>query len=309
MDGKKIVDAAGVEVTNNPLGGQRRWIKLWVDPWLTGTTRYVCTDAESAFWIDLLAEAGRSRFSGRICPGLENGQLIGYPLAYYQRLRPSLDVMATLEKFAVQGKILFTITCKNPVSLVVQIINWDKYQAPLDGATRNREYRKRKKTVVVSDRDGHRDGKSRRLDTDSETKNRDATLEEGEKRKRERRGREEAEEDALRAKVAAAAAGIAEAFQLFNQAGAFGSLAFQLEWYEAVQTSQKYEGDLNDREHFAFYFPGTIERCIQNCLRKGIPVPKPVYVEARIAENNATSQRQWRTDHPGQKFFDAEKGS
>lgn len=153
-DGKKYkvtpptgqgVNAEGVIVTNNPVGNQRKWVKLWCDPWLKGTTRYVNTDAECAFWIDLLAEAGGSRFAGYICPGQENGQLIGYPLAWYQRLRPAVDVMATFDKFAGQSKIAYNITCENPLSIVVQILNWDKYQSPIDDATRAKNYRNSKK--------------------------------------------------------------------------------------------------------------------------------------------------------------------
>ena len=51
----QIVNAACV-VTNNPMGAQRKWIKLWVDPWLDGTTRYMNTGSERAFWVDLLVE-------------------------------------------------------------------------------------------------------------------------------------------------------------------------------------------------------------------------------------------------------------
>ena len=141
----QVVNAAGIVVTMNPVGQQRKWVKLWIGAWLKGTTRYVNTDTECAFWADLLCEAGDSRFAGYICPGQENGELIGYPLAWYQRLRPALDVMATFEKFASQGKIAYNITCQNPLSIVVQILNWDKYQAPIDDATRAKDYRKRKK--------------------------------------------------------------------------------------------------------------------------------------------------------------------
>lgn len=141
----QVVNAAGVAVSNNPVGGQRHWIKLWCAPWLEGTTRYMNTGSERAFWVDLLAEAGRGRFPGFICPGQECGELIGYPLAWYQAKQPDIDVMATLEKFANQDKIAFEITCKNPVCIVVEILNWKKYQAPMDDAERSRAYRKNKK--------------------------------------------------------------------------------------------------------------------------------------------------------------------
>ena len=150
---KTVVNAAGVSMTNNPIGARRQWIKVWVDPWLDGTTRYVNTGSERAFWVDLLCEAGRSRFPGYVCPGQENGELIGFPVAWYQAKQPDIDVMDTFAKFAAQGKIAYDITCKNPACVVVQILNWDKYQAPIDAATRNRDYRKRKKRQHVSDRD------------------------------------------------------------------------------------------------------------------------------------------------------------
>jgi hypothetical protein len=141
----QVVNTAGIVVTNNPVGAQRKWIKLWVDPWLDGTTRYMNTGSERAFWVDLLAEAGRSRFPGYVCPGIEHGELIGYPLAWYQAKQPDLDVMATLQKFAAQDKIAYTVTCRNPICIVVQILNWNKYQAPLDDATRAKNYRNTKK--------------------------------------------------------------------------------------------------------------------------------------------------------------------
>ena len=44
--GCQIVNAASGVVTNNPMGAQRKWIKLWVDPWLDGSTRYMNTSSE-----------------------------------------------------------------------------------------------------------------------------------------------------------------------------------------------------------------------------------------------------------------------
>src|SRR5260370_41874809 len=89
----QVVNAAGIVVTQNPVGQQRKWLKLWIGPWLNGTTRYISTDTACAFWADLLCEAGNSRFASYICPGQENGKLIGYPLAWYHRLPPTLHVI------------------------------------------------------------------------------------------------------------------------------------------------------------------------------------------------------------------------
>jgi hypothetical protein len=43
--------------------GKRSWVKLWTNEWLDGTTRYQMSDAQRALWVDLLAMAGRSRFT------------------------------------------------------------------------------------------------------------------------------------------------------------------------------------------------------------------------------------------------------
>ena len=52
-----------------PLYGKRTWVKLWVSEWLDGTTRFQMSGAERAFWIDLLAMAGRSRHPEVVCAG------------------------------------------------------------------------------------------------------------------------------------------------------------------------------------------------------------------------------------------------
>lgn len=54
-----------------------RCIKLWVNEWLDGTTRFQMSGAQRAFWIDLLAMAGRSRFPGIICAGMDGELYVG----------------------------------------------------------------------------------------------------------------------------------------------------------------------------------------------------------------------------------------
>ncbi len=272
----QVVNAAGVLVTNNPIGAGRKWIKLWVDPWLDGTTRYMNTGSERAFWVDLLAEAGRSRFPGYVCPGIEHGELIGYPLPWYQSKQPDLDIFPTLEKFASQAKIAYTITCRNPICVVVQILNWDKYQSPIDDATRARMSRDRKKKKPLT-------STSRQNVTEShdETSHSDRTREE-KIREDKRREEAEAEENALRAKVAAAAAVIEHAFQFLEYGEPFGSLLFQLEWANTVQQAEA-NRELTEECRYDM-MPTLIERCIQNCQRKDIPILRTLYDEKRKAE-------------------------
>jgi hypothetical protein len=131
----------------NEAMGKRYWIKLWVDPWLDGTTRYQLTDAQTAFWVDLMAMAGRSRFRGIICAGRDGEQWVGYPIARYQALRPSVDVEATLALFAQTGKIAIEVTHEQPMKLIkIEILNWKKYQSDLDAQAKwSQDYRNRKK--------------------------------------------------------------------------------------------------------------------------------------------------------------------
>jgi hypothetical protein len=135
------------KLPKNPLGESRPWIKLWVTPWLDGTTRYEMSGSQRAFWVDLLAQAGRSRIAGIISPGQVNGRLLGYPLAWFHGFQPpDIDVMATLELFQSTGKIeLINVGDR----IAVKILNWDKYQPPLSGAERTKKWRKNKKAAGV----------------------------------------------------------------------------------------------------------------------------------------------------------------
>lgn len=110
----------------------RSWIKVWVNEWLDGTTRYEMTGSQRAFWVDLLAMAGRSRLAGVICAGAENGAIFGYPLSRFEGVLsdPSVDVLPTLHMFQSQGKIKLSVTRElEPTLYSVEILNWDKYQS------------------------------------------------------------------------------------------------------------------------------------------------------------------------------------
>jgi hypothetical protein len=131
------------EVTGvNPKFGRRSWVKLWVNEWLDGTTRFEMADIQRAFWIDLLALAGRSRFPGRICAGQTDGNFVGYPLNKFQSLMAEpIDVEQTLNLFERTGKIKLTVTADTPTKLVMlELLNWDKYQSEYQ---RQKPYRKR----------------------------------------------------------------------------------------------------------------------------------------------------------------------
>ena len=134
------------KLPENPLGESRPWIKLWVAPWLDGTTRYEMSGSQRAFWVDLLALAARSRIAGTISPGQMNGKILGYPLALFQSFQPDIDVMSTLELFQSTGKIALIYDGNR---IAVKILKWEFYQPPLNGAARTKKWRKKKKVASV----------------------------------------------------------------------------------------------------------------------------------------------------------------
>ena len=127
----------------NPRFGRRTWVKLWVNEWLDGTTRFEISDAQRAFWTDLLAMAGRSRFPGVICAGKINDEFVGYPINKFQALMSEpLDVESTFELFKRTGKVTFRITSESPTKLyMLELTNWDKYQSEYQ---RQKKYRRPK---------------------------------------------------------------------------------------------------------------------------------------------------------------------
>ena len=106
--------------------------KLYAEDWLDGTTRYQMTGDQRAFWIDLLAMAGRGRVGGIVCAGRDGDKLIGYPIEKFQSLSPEpLDVLKTFALFERTGKVRIESE-KNEYGLtlyVIHILNWTKYQS------------------------------------------------------------------------------------------------------------------------------------------------------------------------------------
>lgn len=119
------------EVRVNPTFGSRKWVKLWVNEWLDGTTRFEMSDAQRAFWTDLLAMAGRSRFPGVICAGQIDGHFVGYPINKFQALMSEpIDVEATFALFEKNRKIEVEVTQESsPKLFKLTLLNWERYQS------------------------------------------------------------------------------------------------------------------------------------------------------------------------------------
>lgn len=118
---------------------RRQWVKLWVNEWLDGTTRFKLTQRQRLLWVDLLAMAGRSRWPGKIFAGYGEDQVaIGYPLPW---LAGTLDFEVTemnnaLMTLKVQGHITLEL---QDDSAIIGITNWEKYQSEY---LRQKGYRK-----------------------------------------------------------------------------------------------------------------------------------------------------------------------
>jgi hypothetical protein len=148
----------------NPKFGRRQWVKLWVNEWLEGTTRIEMSDAQRAFWVDLLALAGRSRFPGKVCSGMIDGQIAGYPIQKYQALMTTpIDVEETLALFEKRGKIKITVTAEEPTKLImVELVNWNRYQSEY---LRQKKYRTK---LHESDTDSYSKGNTTEVEGEVE---------------------------------------------------------------------------------------------------------------------------------------------
>ncbi len=119
--------------------GRRSWVKLWVNDWLDGTSRWQLTGAQRAFWVDLLAMAGRGRIGGIVCSGRDGDTLIGYPLKTFEALSlEQIDIVETFALFERTGKITLEVRGDSPKLYVVHITGWDRYQSEYE---RNKKYR------------------------------------------------------------------------------------------------------------------------------------------------------------------------
>lgn len=119
---------------------RRQWVKLWVNEWLDGTTRFELTAAQRLLWVDLLALAGRSRFPGYIYAGTGRGEeRVGYPIAYLAGVlqMDETDTNNALKLLAAHGHI--TLDEVSHEKYVIGIVNWEKYQSEY---LRQRTYRK-----------------------------------------------------------------------------------------------------------------------------------------------------------------------
>ncbi len=259
VSSERTVNVAGVMVSSNPMFGHHKWVKLWVDAWLDGTTRFETTGAQRAFFVDLLAWAGRSRFPGFVCPGMSGKKLMGYPLKWYEALATeTIDIEATFELFRRTGKIAYTVTAETPQKLIaVQILNWPKYQSDLgQQARRAAAYRERKKM------------------------GRHLTHHVRVTREKKKETKKESTASAKTAEAVPAAA----AFAALGRETPFGPDKFQAIWAE-VYAGATASDTLTDK----------MEEAIQRCQKEGIKMPKLFFDLKRKVEELELERQFHRT--------------
>jgi hypothetical protein len=254
-----------------PSHGRRTWVKLWVNDWLEGTTRYQMSDAQRAFWIDLLAMAGRSRFGGIVCSGKDGEQWIGFPLAKFQGLLAEpIDVEATFELFQRTGKITMEVAGQGARRLYTLFIsNWVHYQSEYE---RKRAEKKRRTRDVPSDVPKKSAGISHSMSL-----KRTSTEVEGEVEVEGRREKEK--EETQRRSAAAAPAAIEQSFLVLGHKP-FGPRTFQEIWAEECAAVGE---DPN--------WTDIMERTIQRCHSLKVKVPGLFYKHKHEIESGEVKMR------------------
>ena len=98
---------------------RRRWIKLWTQETLYGTTSRELDPAERWVWCGFLALAGDSPVPGKIClaPGIPytDQQLAAILRVPQDVLEQAREKMIRFEKIKVNAE-------------VIEVLNWDRYQ-------------------------------------------------------------------------------------------------------------------------------------------------------------------------------------
>jgi len=240
---------------------RRDWVKLWVNEWLDGTTRFQMSGAQRAFWIDLLAMAGRSRYPGVVCAGRDGEQCVGYPLKTLAALDAGeeIDIFATLDLFSKTGKIKVEITAEDPVRLYkITICNWDRYQSEYQRQKRYRGTRP-KVTAEVTLKAGAKLPVEEEAEGESEGK--------GEKEERQEKS------------SATASDVITEAFAALGHKP-FGPRKFQEIWGE--------EWSATGEDH---NWTDIMERAIQRCQSLKAKVTGLFYKHKREIENGDVKMR------------------
>lgn len=112
---------------------RKRWIKLWTQEVLYGTTSKELTLEQQAIWYKLLALAGDSPAPGIVCLAPD----VPYPVPSLAKVvgSPTELFAETLERLASEEVSKITINTG-----LIYITNWEKYQTPFSKKDYMRDY-------------------------------------------------------------------------------------------------------------------------------------------------------------------------
>jgi hypothetical protein len=130
-----------------PFFSSRKWIKLWINEWRDGTLRWQASDAQRAFWVDLLTLAGRSRYPGIVCAGrdAEDQDFVGYPVQFLSpnsSIKTEQEVREVLELFKSRDMLTYTtgVAANGETLFAITINSWKQYQSDYES---NRKYQQK----------------------------------------------------------------------------------------------------------------------------------------------------------------------
>ena len=131
-----------------------KWIRIWPHAWFDSSMRVELTNEERAFWIDIIALAGKSRVPGIICSGQDEGGRIGYPLVLLSSLLVSWTPEQTSQILVLLEKTDRVRIVRRPLlsgedGIIVEVVNWQKWQSESQRVRKYRRYVTTEERIAV----------------------------------------------------------------------------------------------------------------------------------------------------------------
>lgn len=104
----------------------RRWFKIWIEEWETGSIRVDMDSAERGFWLDMISKSLKGRIDGKICRD-SKGE-IGYTNA---ELAEGARVPLSLVESTIAKRLKDKSIILHPNN-VIEIANIWKFQSKMD---------------------------------------------------------------------------------------------------------------------------------------------------------------------------------
>lgn len=116
----------------------RRWFKIWIEEWETGSIRVDMDSAERGFWLDMISKSLKGRVEGKICRD-SKGE-VGYT---NEELAQGAHVPLSLVESTIAKRLKDKSIIIHP-NHVIEIVNIWKFQSKLEKEENGRKPRKTK---------------------------------------------------------------------------------------------------------------------------------------------------------------------